>query len=211
MPFISGDSRANEQINLAVMHTIWMREHNRIASDLRKLNPSWDDEKLYQEARRINVAQYQHIVYKEWLPLVLGHDFMDKFGLWPLSKGYSDAYMDTFDPRITNEFAAAAFRFGHSLIPDVFKRVPQSGTVGGQQGRTAALSMKDVFFKPDALRTNGGELFCVMLLPYPADSACWRRLTMVEGARRGRETRGKRKQNPIYLSISFSFHLSYVR
>ena len=80
MPFISGDSRANEQINLAVMHTIWMREHNRIASDLRKLNPSWDDEKLYQEARRINVAQYQHIVYKEWLPLVLGHDFMDKFG-----------------------------------------------------------------------------------------------------------------------------------
>ena len=89
-------------------------------------------------------------------------------GLWPLSKGYSDAYMDTFDPRITNEFAAAAFRFGHSLIPDVFKRVPQSGTVGGQQGRTAALSMKDVFFKPDALRTNGGELF----LRYVTALAC---------------------------------------
>ena len=158
-PF-SGDSRANEQINLAVMHTIWMREHNRIASDLRKLNPSWNDEKLYQEARRINVAQYQHIVYKEWLPLVLGHDFMDKFGLWPLSKGYSDSYMDTFDPRITNEFAASAFRFGHSLIPDTFKRVPRSGSVGGQQGRSATLSMKDVFFKPDALRKNAGEYSC---------------------------------------------------
>ena len=153
------------------MHTIWMREHNRIASDLRKLNPSWDDEKLYQEARRINVAQYQHIVYKEWLPLVLGHDFMDKFGLWPLSKGYSDAYMDTFDPRITNEFAASAFRFGHSLIPDVFKRVPQSGTVGGQQGRSAALSMKDVFFKPDTLRKNAGELFLRYATALPADAA----------------------------------------
>ena len=144
-------------------------------------------------------AEYQHIIYNEWLPAVLGKQFMATYGLFPLGSGYSNDYDTSFDPRITNEFAAAAFRFGHSLIPDVFKRVPQSGTVGGQQGRTAALSMKDVFFKPDALRTNGGELICVMLLPLPADSACWRRLTMVAGARRG-----KRKQNPfpfLYLFL----------
>ena len=46
---------------------------------------------------------------------------MDQFRLWPLSKGYSDVYLDTFDPRVTNEFAAAAFRFGHSLIPHKFQ------------------------------------------------------------------------------------------
>ena len=54
----------------------------------------------------------------------LGKNYMDKFHLWPLSKGFSDVYLDTIDPRVTNEFAAAAFRFGHSLIPHTF----QTGT-----------------------------------------------------------------------------------
>ena len=53
-----------------------------------------------------------------------GKNYMDKFHLWPLSKGFSDVYLDTIDPRVTNEFAAAAFRFGHSLIPHQF----QTGT-----------------------------------------------------------------------------------
>ncbi len=72
---------------------------------------------------------------------------MTSFGLWPLSKGYSKEYRDDFDPRITNEFATAAFRsdfedffinfswilyeipwshyfrFGHSLIPKHFNRI----------------------------------------------------------------------------------------
>ena len=98
------------------MHTIWMREHNRIASDLRKLNPSWDDEKLYQEARRITVAQYQHIVYKEWLPLVLGADYMAELEILPLTYGYNNKYDASVNPAILNSFASAAFRFGHSLI-----------------------------------------------------------------------------------------------
>ena len=87
-----GDVRANEHWNLVLMHTVWMREHNRIAGLLFYMHPDWNDEKLFQEARRIAIAEYQHIVYGEWLPVVLGSDSMSKYGLWPLSEGYSDAY-----------------------------------------------------------------------------------------------------------------------
>lgn len=62
----------NEQVELVVMHTLWMREHNRVAAELARLNPSWGDETLFQEARRVVVAEMQHITYNEFLPLVLG-------------------------------------------------------------------------------------------------------------------------------------------
>ena len=70
--FFAGDFRVNEQLNLIVLHTLFMREHNRIAAELTRLNPRWSDDKIYQEARKINVAEYQHIIFKEWLPIIIG-------------------------------------------------------------------------------------------------------------------------------------------
>ncbi len=49
--FLAGDSRANEQPNLAVMHTLFVREHNRIAGEIARINRGnrdWDDERIYQ-------------------------------------------------------------------------------------------------------------------------------------------------------------------
>ena len=70
--FAGGDSRTNDGVSLITFHTLFVREHNRLAEKLAELNPTWDDERLFQKARKINVAQYQHIVYKEWLPIILG-------------------------------------------------------------------------------------------------------------------------------------------
>ena len=69
---LTGDERTNEQIGLTSMHTVWMREHNRVASHLVDLNKDWSDEKLYEESRRIVIAKIQHITYNEFLPLILG-------------------------------------------------------------------------------------------------------------------------------------------
>ena len=63
--------------------------------------------------------EWQHIVYNEWLPVVLGPKFMADYGINPLSEGFSNSYNPTLDPRITNAFAAAAFRIGHTMISDV--------------------------------------------------------------------------------------------
>ena len=80
----TGDIRANEHHGLTVMHTLWMREHNKIAKLLSQQYPSWTDEKLYQEARRIVIAEYQHIAFREWLPQVVGTQFCIDCELTPL-------------------------------------------------------------------------------------------------------------------------------
>ncbi|XP_041989109.1 peroxidasin homolog [Aricia agestis] len=120
--FEAGEIRVNEQLVLTVMHTLMAREHNRVAVALAEVNPHWDDETLFQEARRINIAEIQHITYNEFLPILLGKDVMEKFGLVLQKDGYWDGYDSEVNPDVLDAFAAAAYRFGHSLLPTAVER-----------------------------------------------------------------------------------------
>ncbi|XP_068216250.1 peroxidase-like [Palaemon carinicauda] len=148
--FKAGDSRVNEQPELAVMHTIWVRQHNKLAKALQSLNPGWTDEILYQEARRIVAAQMQHITYKEYLPIVLGRTFMETFGLVPRKEGYAPGYREDIDPSITNAFATAAFRYGHTLISGNMEGYNKFGMV--EQN----LRLSENQFSPFFLYRQGG-------------------------------------------------------
>jgi peroxidase len=70
--FFAGEYRTSENLGLVSMHTLFNREHNRIAGQLLKINPTWTDDKIYFETRRIVIAQMQHVVYNEWLPIING-------------------------------------------------------------------------------------------------------------------------------------------
>ena len=111
------ETRSNQNLGILSLHTLWLREHNRIARTLKYLNPYWNDEKIFQEARRICIAQYQHIIYKGWIPLVLGNEMTTFYDSSVSSdKDYFYGYDRRVNPHISNEFTTAAFRFGHTLI-----------------------------------------------------------------------------------------------
>ncbi|KAK8752094.1 hypothetical protein OTU49_012001 [Cherax quadricarinatus] len=127
--FAAGDSRVNEQPILTALHTLWVREHNRVAGELQRLNPQWSDEAVFQETRRIIIAQQQHILFNEWLPIIIGRDFMRSFGLSTLPSGFSNDYNPRINPNMNNEFSAAAFRFGHTLVQGIIRLFKANGGV----------------------------------------------------------------------------------
>jgi len=114
--FKAGDGRASEHQTLAIIHTLWLREHNRIARRLRQLNSHWSSETVYQEARKIIGAYHQVVNWNEYLPKILGPEGLRQMGQY---RGY-DAHTD---PSISNVFATAAFRFGHVTIHPEFRRL----------------------------------------------------------------------------------------
>jgi hypothetical protein len=139
--FAAGDVRANENVELTALQTLFMRNHNLIASELQQLKPNWNDEQLFQEARKLNIAEYQNIVYTKYLPDLLGPDAM------PAYTGYDP----TVNPSIANEFSTVAFRFGHSMLNDNVLRDNNDGSAVGAQ----TLQLAEDFFDPNLISTTG--------------------------------------------------------
>jgi len=158
--FLAGDERVNEHPGLTTVHTLLAREHNRIATTLREMNPMWDEEKVFQEARRIVAGIIQHITYTEFLPRVLGPQLMAQYSLSTLQSGYSSDYTPHCSAVMLNEFSTAAFRFGHSLIRANLTLMNEDGMMrqGRSQGEDGEVNedvpLRKVFHDPSMIRTG---------------------------------------------------------
>ena len=140
--FLAGDVRANEQAGLTATHTLFMREHNRLAKEIRKGNPQATDEEIYQEARRTVGAELQVITYKEFLPVLLGAGALSPY------TGYSPLV----DAGISNEFSTAAYRFGHSMLSATLLRLNRRN----REISEGHLALRDAFFNPSRITDEGG-------------------------------------------------------
>ena len=147
--FVAGDIRVNEHLGLTVMHTIWLREHNRIVGKLQQLHPSLSDDELYQIGRQVVGGMMQAIVYQEYLPEVLGKSVVQNIILGPV---LANGYNSSVNPSIPNSYATAAFRYGHSLIRPKFGRLDEHYNSLG----IGPLNLLDSFFKPEQYNSSLG-------------------------------------------------------
>ncbi|XP_053983818.1 peroxidasin-like isoform X1 [Hylaeus anthracinus] len=150
--FLSGDSRVNENPGLTLMHVLFLREHNRVAAELGQLNPHWDDERLYQEARRIVIAEMEHITYNEFLPVVLGETSLDKYQLRLAHRGYFRGYDTRTDATLSNAVASAGLFFIAALTPKTLDLVDsRSALKSGERSLLSAFYAPQEFYEAGAI------------------------------------------------------------
>ena len=142
LSFVAGDVRVNEQVALAAIQTVLLREHNRVADEVRARSQGLDDEAVFQAARRWVGAEIQAITYREFLPVLLGPD-----GVRPY-RGYDPAA----DPAVGILFSTASYRFGHSMVSGRILRLGADG----REIPEGSLALRDAFFASSRLVTEGG-------------------------------------------------------
>jgi len=137
---VVGDVRGNEHISLLALHTIFLREHNRLAAEIFAENPSWNDEQIYQSARMKVAGILQAITYNEFLPS-LGVTLSEYQG-----------YDSSIDPTILNVFTHSAFRMGHSQIGSWTLRLEENRSVISEGN----IRLNEGFFDTRPLTEGGG-------------------------------------------------------
>jgi peroxidase len=115
------------------------REHNYWARELKRRHPDWNGDQLYEMARATTTAEYQNIVYKEYLPVLIGPALGPYLG---------------YDPRVnaqvTQEFTTAAFRIGHTQVSETQSGRDNDGNI------TYTQSLAQAFFNtPEETMHNG--------------------------------------------------------
>lgn len=146
--YFAGDTRSNEQRILLSLHTLVVREHNRIAraivsNDLvpRATDVAIFDEHVYQLARAAVIGQLQRIHYCEAAPALLGSQLSLSFDACDDDDSNDPRYDPTHaDPRMPVTLNVL-LRNMHSMIPSVL----------------AGTNITEQFFRPSALALLGSD------------------------------------------------------
>ena len=140
--FAAGDVRAQENPDLTALQVLFVHEHNYQVDRLHEDHPNWSGDKLYETAKAITTAEMVNITYSEFLPHLLGEDAIERY------RGYDP----TVDPRITEEFAGAAYRFGHSIVSDEISAISNLGEFTSEQ------TLAESFFEaPETFAATGAD------------------------------------------------------
>lgn len=156
--FAAGDVRANENPFLLSIHTIFVREHNRVCNLLRRWLQRrrvryllYNDDWLYKTAKKIVMAELQCITFCEFIPAMLG----------PNALGNYTAYRPDIDARVSTFHLASGYRWGHSAIAD---RV----MVRDRTGKWRKHQLKDLLFNTDIFMRYGVDNFLKSAMNTPA-------------------------------------------
>lgn len=166
-----------------VVALLFHRNHNRHARKLAAMQPKWSDEKIFQTARRWNIAEYQHCVYSEYLETLIGENLMDHFAMYPQPLGEFSYYEEDVSVKTVVEFQTTAGRQGHTTLTeelsivepktlqeyqislrdqDVFERIFYEGLVDGvllaQMYKRAFETTPSIPFKTFVLTRPGLDL-----------------------------------------------------
>jgi len=148
--FVGGDVRLAENPVLTAIHTIFVREHNRICKQLFRVGYR-NDEVIYQIARKRVGAIIQSITFNEYLPS-LGVRLRPFRG-----------YKSNTRPDILNTFSAASFRIGHTLVTQNTLLLDDNCDAVGP----GEFGLVDTFFNPNLFKEypikawlKGEEIIC---------------------------------------------------
>jgi peroxidase len=139
--FLAGDIRANEQVGLTAMHTLFVREHNFWADEFATSRPDANGDDLYEFARAIVIAEMQAITVREFLPVLLGPDPLPPY----------QGYRSDLNPGIANCFATASYRVGHSMLSEMLLRLDRNGS----EIDAGHLALSEAFFNPQWIIADG--------------------------------------------------------
>ncbi len=153
--FCAGDVRVNENIYLTSIHTLFLREHNRLARRLALQNPESTDQQLFDKARALNIARYQQVLFYEWLPLMVGRDyFQENLATYP-------GYQPLLNPGFFAESSQAIFRGGH---PRIANRVLFEDSLG----HLVEEKLITTAFEPARLQARGLDAWFRGMIQVPA-------------------------------------------
>ena len=117
-----GDKRNDENVIVSQLQSTFLQFHNRLCDDPRLGKPS------FEQVQRLVRWHYQYVVVNDFLVRICGQEVIDDI----LPKRLQDApaaqkkpklqfFHWRHEPFMPIEFAAAAYRFGHSMVRPVYR------------------------------------------------------------------------------------------